>query len=217
MKKYDLIMFDMDGTLIDPKAGMSKSIQYALSQFDIIENDLSKIERFIGSPQKESYMKYYAFTEEQALKAVDFYRSYYKEFGIKQNKVYAGVKKLLESLKKKKMTLAIATLKPTPIADAIARHFELDKYFDLVVGSNPDGTRHSKTEIIAHILKNKNHPDKDTAVMIGDRKYDMIGAAENSVISIGAGYGYGAPGELERFSPARIVNSISELEKALLI
>ena len=216
MKKYDLIMFDMDGTLIDPKAGMSKSIQYTLSQFDIYEDDISKLERFIGSPQKESYMKYYSLSEEQADKAVEIYRSYYKEYGIKQNKVYAGVKDLLERLKNKKMTLAIATLKPTPIADAIARHFELDKYFDLVVGSNPDGTRHSKTEIIAHILKNKEHEADESVVMIGDRKYDLIGAGENGVCCIGAGYGYGAPGELEKLCPSCIVNSIPELEQALL-
>ena len=215
MAKYELIMFDMDGTLIDPKQGMTNAIQYTLSQFGIEEKDTGKLTNFIGMHQNEAYKNYYGFDNVSADKAVEIYRAYYKEQGIKQNKLYDGVKELLDTLKQEGRTLAIATLKPTHIAEAIIRHFNIGGYFDLVVGSKTDGSRHNKTEIIRHILDIEKNI-KSHSVMIGDRKGDIIGASANGITSIGAGYGYGSPGELEKEHPSYIVNNIGELKKVLV-
>lgn len=217
MKEY--LLFDLDGTLTDPKEGITTCVQYALKSFGIDEPDLDKLEPFIGPPLKESFMEYYHFTQEQALEAVDKYRERFQDTGIFENELYGGIHDLLRSLKAKGMHLAVASSKPTVFVERILKHFKIDKYFEVVVGSELDGTRVNKAEVMLEAL-HRFFGDKpvqfDKVYMIGDRKFDMEGARSLRIESVGVAYGYGSIEELKEAKADYIVKSVTELKKFLL-
>lgn len=210
---YSTILFDLDGTLTDPKMGITKSVQYALRKFNIIEEDLDKLEPFIGPPLANSFMELYSFSELESKKAVEFYREYFKDTGLYENELYAGMNKLLEMLINQKRVLMVATSKPTIFAEKILKYFNIDKYFDFICGSNLDGTMSDKTEIIRYIVKEKNI-NKQRTVMVGDRKHDIIGAHNNGIDSIGVSYGYGSEEELKNSKPTHIIKSVQDFVRA---
>ncbi|WP_102346108.1 HAD family hydrolase [Bacillus sp. Marseille-P3661] len=216
MDKYKVILFDLDGTLSDPKVGITKSVQYALQKMDIVESDLDKLECFIGPPLHVSFAEYYNFDEVQIPKAIDFYRERFKEKGMYENELYSKIPLLLKSLKEQGFTLVVATSKPTVFAEKILEHFNIDQYFEMIVGSYLDGTRASKTEIIQYILGKYNEHKLGDFIMIGDRKHDIIGASNTGIDSIGVTYGYGSFEELCHSKPTHIVNSVAELKGVLL-
>lgn len=206
---YSIILFDLDGTLTDPKEGITKSIQYALNKMGIIENDLEKLTPFIGPPLLQSFMEVYNFSEEEANQTLQFYRERFSVTGLFENEVYEGIEELLSNLKQSNYRLAVATSKPTVFAKRILDHFELSQYFEVIVGSELDGTRTAKGEVIAEVLKQMNiEEDKVHSVMIGDRKHDMIGALENGIDCIGVTYGYGSQEELNKANATYIVHSV---------
>jgi phosphoglycolate phosphatase len=141
----------LDGTLSDPKIGITKSVQYALRKMGIIETDLNKLDCFIGPPLQTSFAENYNFNKKNTEIAIDFYRERFKEKGMFENNLYSNIHSL-KSLKDLNFTLVVATSKPTVFSEQILIHFNIDQYFDLVVGSNLDGTRTAKTEIIQYIL-----------------------------------------------------------------
>jgi len=210
--KYTHILFDLDGTLTDPKQGITKSVQYSLSKFNIIEANLDKLEPFIGPPLADSFMEMYNFSESEATTAIAYYREYYQDKGIFDNKLYAGMKELLELLTSQQRTLMVATSKPTVFAERILDYFEINSYFQYTFGSNLDGTRIDKAEIIKHILDEQSL-NVGSTIMIGDRKYDIIGAHKNGIASIGVGYGYGSEAELSEIKPSFYVKTVQELSK----
>lgn len=216
MDKYKVILFDLDGTLSDPKVGITKSVQYALQKMDIVEPDSDKLECFIGPPLQVSFAEHYNFDEENTQKSIDFYRERFKEKGMFENELYSNISLLLKSLKEQQFSLVVATSKPTVFSEKILKYFNIDQYFDLVVGSNLDGTRTSKTEIIQYILDKYNEYKLDNFIMIGDRKHDIIGANNNGIDSIGVTYGYGSFDELNHSNPTYIVKSVEELTKLLM-
>ena len=185
MSGYDVVLFDLDGTLTDSKIGITKSVQYALSKFNIREDDLDNLESFIGPPLSESFQKHYGFEPSQAQDAVDFYREYFSTSGMYENAVYPGILDLLADLKSKRKQLIVATSKPTVFANQILNSFNLYQYFTTVVGSHLDGTRVSKTEIIAHALSTLGKSKENGAVMVGDREHDIIGAQDNRLTQLG--------------------------------
>lgn len=209
---YKYILFDLDGTLTDPKVGITKSVQYALQKKEIFESSLKELEKFIGPPLKESFMEYYSFEEKEAVQAIEDYREYFKDKGIFENEVYKGIPDMLEKLKSKGAVIAVATSKPTVFAQRIIEHFNILKYFDIIVGSNLDGTRTDKEEVIKHVLKVLEIEELDKVIMIGDRKHDVIGAKKNEIDSIGVLYGYGSMKELGEVQSTYLVNSVSELD-----
>lgn len=211
MDKYNIILFDLDGTLSDPKVGITKSVQYALQKMNIIESDINKLECFIGPPLQDSFTQYYNFDEENTQKAIDFYRERFKEIGMFENELYSNISLLLKSLKDLNFTLVVATSKPTVFAEQILVHFNVDQYFDLVVGSNLDGTRTAKTEIIKYIIDMYNDHSLAEFIMIGDKKHDIIGANNNSIDSIGVTYGYGPYEELSFSNPTYIVKCVDQI------
>lgn len=215
MSKYDLVLFDLDGTLTDPREGITKSIQYALAKFGIIEHDLDNLVKFIGPPLKDSFMKYYSFDERQAWQAVLAYREYFAVKGIFQNAVYEGIPHLLHKLKETGKKLVVATAKPTVYSEKIVEHFGLAGYFSLVAGSNLDGTRVVKAEVIRYALDEVNGGVKSGAVMVGDREHDICGARENGIDSIAVTFGYGPRAELEAAHPTYLAASVGELGKIL--
>lgn len=213
---YDIILFDLDGTITDSKLGITKSVQYSLKYFGIVENDLNKLDKFVGPPLMESFQVYYKFDEIKATEAMMKYREYYKVKGIFENEVYQRIPELLEELIKSGKKLILATSKPTVFAEEILEYFDLYKYFSFVAGSNLDGTRVNKCEVIAFALKNCEWKNLDKIVMIGDRKHDIIGARQVGIASIGVLYGYGSREEMEEEAPTNIVESVEGLKKLLL-
>lgn len=212
MKKY--VLFDLDGTLTDPGVGIVKAVQYALEKFGITETDTSQLYKFIGPPLWDSFSRYYGFSKEQADEAVRYYREYYNDEGIFENAAYEGIDGLLETLSRMGRTLVVATSKPTVSAERVLRHFGLDGYFAFVAGSEFDGTRSKKAEVIAYALANCNI-EPSQAVMVGDREHDVIGAKQNGVPTVGVLYGYGDRAELEAAGADFIVKDIGELEALL--
>lgn len=211
MAGYDVVLFDLDGTLTDSKVGITKSVQYALSKFNIREDNLDNLESFIGPPLSESFQKHYGFEPSQAQDAVDFYREYFSTSGMYENVVYPGIPDLLADLKSKRKELIVATSKPTVFANQILNTFNLYQYFTTVVGSHLDGTRTSKTEIIAHALSTLGKPKENSSVMVGDREHDIIGAQGNAIDSIAVTYGYGSLFELQRANPTHLAHAVEDI------
>jgi len=208
---YSTILFDLDGTLTDPKVGITKSVQYALSKLGIHEPDLDKVTCFIGPPLGLMFQQAYHVSPSDTRRAVDHYREYFKTDGMYGNVLYDGIPRLLEMLKREFVNLVVATSKPTVFAKKILHHFDIEQYFDHVVGSNLDGTRSAKTEIIECAMRL--YPDLATTgfVMIGDREHDIIGANGNDIDSIGVLYGYGTREEFNQAKATYVVDSVEDL------
>ncbi|MDF2938701.1 MAG: phosphoglycolate phosphatase [Paenibacillaceae bacterium] len=208
--RYTAVLFDLDGTLTDPKTGITKGVQYALAKAQITVEDLDTLECFIGPPLTVSFSEFYGFSDADAQAAVAAYREYYSVTGLYENLLYDGIRELLELLKAQGRKLIVATSKPTVFSQTILEHFQIASYFDHIVGSNLDGTLSEKAEIIAHILEH-NQLDKSSVVMIGDRKFDIIGAHANKIDSIAVGFGYGSEAELLGAEPTHYVKTVAEL------
>ncbi|MFK7905038.1 MAG: HAD family hydrolase [Chitinophagales bacterium] len=213
---YSTILFDLDGTLTDPKIGVTKAIQYALKRFDIEVVNPDELQKFIGPALIDSFQKYYSLSPKDASKAVDYYREYYSEKGVYENEVYAGIPALLKELKSLGKTLAVATAKPTFYANIVLEHFDLAHFFTEIVGSNLDNTRNKKVEIISHVLQQLKVKADFNVLMIGDREYDILGAKACGIDSIGVMYGYGSLEELKQAEPKCIVGTVEELTGILL-
>lgn len=216
MTRYKNVLFDLDGTLTDPKPGITKSVQYALNKMGIKEDDLEKLTKFIGPPLAHSFQEFYGFDEKKAWQGVEFYREYFAVKGIFENRLYEGVREFLQGLYAKGFTLAVATSKPTVFAEKILKHFDIDKYFAAVVGSNLDGSRVDKGEVIAETLNVLKIDDLEKTVMIGDRKHDIIGAHQNNLKAIAALWGYGSREEFEEAGADYVVEKVEELRLFLL-
>ncbi|MDD6266050.1 MAG: HAD hydrolase-like protein [Clostridia bacterium] len=216
MKDKKYILFDLDGTLTDPAEGITNSVIHALEGFGIYGKTKEDLLCFIGPPLDESFMKYFNMTHDEAVKAIEIYREHFAVKGLFENKVYEGVEDLLLSLKKNSKKLILATSKPGVFADRILEHFNLMKYFDLTVGSELNGDRIKKADVIAYALEKAGIENTSDCVMVGDRCHDIDGAKKNNIETIGVTYGYGSFDELTNAGAEHIVNSVSELEKLLI-
>jgi len=215
LEHYSTLLFDLDGTLTDPKIGITKSVQYSLEKMGILGISIDSLVKFIGPPLKESYAKYFSLSNEKADLAIKYYREYFSVNGLFENTLYTGIDGLLNELCKRHIVLIIATSKPTLYSKDICEHFNILKYFTAVEGSELDGARSSKVELIGYILK-KYNIDKEKVLMIGDREHDIIGAKQNSIKAIGVGYGYGGKEELVAAGADYYANSIDELSEILI-
>ncbi|WP_347722895.1 HAD family hydrolase [Lysinibacillus capsici] len=215
MKNYSVVLFDLDGTLSDSKIGITKSVQHALQKAGVMVNDLDELEPFIGPPLQVSFQEIYGFNDTQITRAIRDYRERFTERGMFENKLYEDIPALLAHLKQQGYILTIATSKPTVFAEQIIKYFQLESYFDLVVGSHLDGSRSAKGEIIAEVLQQLDSYPKEQFIMIGDRKYDLIGARENQIDAIGVTYGFGSLEELKNEEPTYIVDHVNDLLKYL--
>jgi phosphoglycolate phosphatase len=210
------ILFDLDGTLTDPKEGITKSIQYALHKMGIEVTDLDSLSKHIGPPLKEGFMEHWNMSEEEALKAVEAYREYFVPTGLYENAVYEGIDELCEELLNQGMKLIVATSKPEIYAAVILKHFGLEKYFKDICGATLDGSRTKKGDVIRYALDKNKISNSDTVAMVGDRLHDIIGAKENNIPAVGVLYGYGSIEELTEAGADYIAENLTEL-KAILI
>jgi len=215
MKKYSMIIFDLDGTLIDPVEGIINSVRYSLKYFGIEELDEVKLRRFIGPPLHESYQNIYKFSPDDAKKAVQIYREFFTKRGIFENQVYPEISSILQKLNSKKCILFVGTSKPTVFAKQILEYFKLHHLFREIVGSNLDLTRVSKNEIIDYIIKNHNIENLENLLMIGDTPYDIEGANVCGIDSVAVLYGYGTQSSIEKCKPTYTCKDIQELSKLL--
>lgn len=212
----EIILFDLDGTLTDPKIGITASVQYALGKLGVIEENLDNLIPFIGPPLIWSFMEFYNFTKQDALKAIEYYRERFSRIGLYENAVFPGIPEMLQDLRGRGMRLVVATSKPTVYSVKILEHFGLYQYFDTVIGSNLDGTRIEKGEVIAAVLDELGEVDKSKIVMVGDRKHDVIGAKENGLKVVAVSYGYGPQKELEEAKPDYIIATVKDLHNLLV-
>ena len=216
MKRYEFALFDLDGTLTDPGEGITRSVQYALAKFGIDVQNRQELFCFIGPPLHESFEVYYGFSREDAFRAVDAYREYYGVKGIFENEVYAGVRECLVALKESGVKISLATSKPEGYAKQILEHFGLDGYFDAVAGSNMDGSRTKKAEVVERALMLLGDPDLCECVMIGDREHDVLGGAAHGMDTIGVTFGYGSEQELVRAGATHIAHTPGEIVEILV-
>jgi len=205
------ILFDLDGTITDPRDGITKSVQYSLKAFGIDVADTGELIPFIGPPLRDSYRKYYGFDGGEAERAVAKYREYFAETGIFENTLYDGMDALLKSLCDAGKRLILATSKTAVFAERILKYFGIDSYFTFVSGSEWDGRRSQKGEVIRYALEQMNIVHIEKAVMVGDREYDILGAREAGMDSIGVLYGYGDRWELTGAGATWIAASVGEL------
>jgi phosphoglycolate phosphatase len=190
------ILIDLDGTLTDPRVGIVACLKYAIESMGLTPPGDRELERFIGPPLQESLASLPGIdSAEQVTRAVAFYRERFGETGMYENTVCPDIPQTLEQLTSRGATLYVATSKPTIYAARIIEHFGLSRYFRRVYGSELDGTRSNKAELIAHLLRAESLPAA-SAVMIGDRSHDMVGARANNVFAIGVLWGYGSREEL---------------------
>lgn len=216
MQHYDIILFDLDGTLTDPGLGITNAVAHALHRFGIPVPPRTELYKFIGPPLVDSFMEYYGMTKEQADTAVVYYREHYRDTGLFENVVYDGIDAMLARLTAAGKTPVLATSKPEVFARRILEHFDLDRYFRFVAGATLDGSLSTKGDVIAHALNLCQPEDLRRVVMVGDRKHDILGAKENGLDSIGVLYGYGDRPELEQAGATYIAPTVAELEALLL-
>lgn len=213
MKSFKTILFDLDGTITDPFDGITNSVIYALKKHSITPPGKKELGCFIGPPLYATFMEMFSMSREEALEAVNDYREYYADKGIFECELYPGIKELLAKLKADGKKVVLATSKPEIYANKLLQHFGIEACFDLVVGATMDSKIVEKDDIIKIALQNE---DAASAVMIGDRKFDILGAKKNGIASIGITYGYGGREELEEANADYICDSVNELIKILL-
>lgn len=210
---FDTVLFDLDGTLTDPKQGITSCVQYALAGIGIDEPELDNLTDFIGPPLKEHFMERYKLDEKTALVCVNKYRERYNPVGVYENKLYPGIDKVLAGLKSRGIRLAVASSKPTMLVEVVLEHFDLMKYFDVAAGSELDGTRTRKSDVIKYafeLLDEKGLSHKNP-IMVGDRKHDIIGAKEAGIPCMAVAYGYGSMQELTAEHPDFIAESVEAI------
>mgnify|MGYP003292127339 FL=1 len=212
---YDWLLFDLDGTLTDPFEGITRSVEYALNAFGITVADRRELASFIGPPLVESLTKQFGFTMEDAVAAVAKYREYFSVKGLYENELFEGIPELLRDCREAGYKISMATSKPTHYARIIAEHFDIARYFDAIHGSSLDGSRITKSSVVAEVVEEE-RLDPARALMIGDRRHDVEGAGEHGIRTVGVLYGYGTLEEHTAAGAAYIVKDISELRQLLI-
>ena len=210
------ILLDLDGTITNPAEGITRCFEYALNHFGIEVEDRADLEQFIGPPLRKSFMDGFGFDEEKAELAVAKYRERFLPTGMYENVVYDGMEQALQSLKQAGKVLIVATSKPEHMAKKILAHFHLDSYFDDICGSCDDAKRNEKDEVIRYALEKHAITDLNDVLMVGDRKFDVIGAEKCGLNCMGVLYGFGDREELEEAGAAYIAETVEEMARIIV-
>lgn len=213
MTRVDTVFFDLDGTLTDPKVGITRCIQYALEQVGAAVPAADDLTWCIGPPLLETFQSVLG-DDGSAKAALNHYRERFSETGLFENEVYEGIPSAMGRLADSGVSLFVATSKPQVYAERIVEHFGLAPYFEYVFGPTLDGVRSRKTDLLRYALAQIG-ASPDTAVMVGDRRHDMIGARENGVAATGVLYGYGSREELETAGAQALLSNPSDIARIL--
>ena len=211
--QYKTILFDLDGTLTDSEPGIVNSVRYALRSFGM-EAEPTTLRSFIGPPLYDSFRGTMGMSDADAKRAVDTYRVYFRDKGIFENAPYPGVPEMLEALRAAGRRLIVATSKPEVFAKRIAEHFGFAGALEGVYGADMEGKRSSKIDVIRYAMRERGITPS-SAVMVGDRKYDITGAREAGLADIGVLYGYGSREELVEAGATRLAASVADLREML--
>ena len=209
---YKAILFDLDGTLTDSGEGIMKSVQYALEKIGKPEPNLEKLRVFVGPPLLKQFMEYADLDEATGRQAVDFYRERYTPVGVYENSLYPGIEEMLAGLKARGYKLGIASSKPEHFVLIVLEYFKIKEYFDVIVGSEMDGTRTNKAEVLEEALRRFGmEKHREQVILVGDREHDILGARKAGLDCVAVSWGYGSMEELTKAEPLKIVNSAEEL------
>lgn len=211
----DHILFDLDGTLTDPAEGITGAVAYSLQKMGITPPPRKELECFIGPPLDEAYGSKFGLAGPELEQAVVYFREYFAPKGIWENELYPGIPEMLGTLKDKGFTLYVATSKPAQFATQILRHFHIDGFFTDVQGSPLTHHGLPKAEIIRMVLSGTDIAPH-AAVMVGDRKHDVLGAQQTGLSSVGVLYGYGSLEELQNAAADHIASDVPALQTILL-
>lgn len=210
MTERKCLLWDLDGTLTDPADGIVHSVQYALRHYGLWA-EREELLSFIGPPLADSFSEKFGFSEEKSREAVEIYREYFRKDGWLENAPYPGIHSLLSRLQVAGFQHYLASSKPEPLCRQILAHFELDRYFEEIAGSDFEGTRARKEQVLAWLLE-QCQISSEQALMIGDRKFDVQGAAQFAIPCIGVLWGYGSREELETAGAWKVVSDFAQLE-----
>ncbi len=216
MKKYDVIAFDLDGTLTNPERGLVAAFEYALGKMKIDYGERDSLKRFIGPPLYEEWQKVFGISAEKSAEALLVFREFYSVYGWWDNEIYDGIKDMLRALKSSGKRIILATSKPEHFAVKILDLFEISEYFDFIGGAASDKTRDRKCEVLEYSLESIGNPPKESCILVGDRKYDAEGARFVGIDSMGVLWGHGSRGEIESCGFDFIASTPSELLEFLL-
>jgi len=208
---YKNLFFDLDGTLSNPTEGIINSLKYGLAKLDIPLPSDKILQTFIGPPLKDSLMHEVGLAENVADKAIQYFREYFAEKGLYENYLYRGIPELLAVLSQE-YNLFVATSKPEKYAKQILEHFALSQYFTGIYGATMDSTRSKKGDVICYALASETITDLATCLMIGDTKYDIYGAHENGIASVGVLWGMGDKASLEQAQATFIIEKPNNLK-----
>lgn len=219
MKKYDIIAFDLDGTLTNPEDGLLSAFVYAFKKLGVDAGDRESLKRFIGPPLYDEWQAEFGWSFEEASAAVEVFREYYNVYGWWDNRVYPGIPEMLAELRNAGKRLVVATSKPEETAVKVLRLFGLDKYFDCIAGASMNGSEDLKWQILSRAIKSVGGTPEE-CILVGDRKFDAEGAIQVGCDSIGAIWGHGSMDELLdsgfvylAAEPADVVETVLEGDK----
>ena len=215
---YSYLLFDLDGTITESGPGIMNSVRYTLKKMGFAELPSGTLEKFVGPPLADSFMKYAGMSQEEATQAISCYREYYTSKGIFENSVYPGVEEMLQKLKENGFVLALSTSKPELFAKKILEHFQINQYFSAICGASMDEKRVAKAEVIRYTLDTLklSESQKGEILMVGDREHDVFGAKENGLDCLGVLYGYGDREELEQAGAKYIADTASDVADILI-
>ena len=205
------LLFDLDGTLTDPALGITSAAQYALCKMGIEVADRTTLTWLIGPPLIGSFEEGFGMTNLQALEALKHYREYFSERGIFENEIYPGIRELLSELCESGTKVVLATSKPDVYSKRILEHFDIDKYFYFLAANTLTESRPEKSDVISYAIESCKIKAPTEAVMVGDRKYDILGGKMFGLVTVGTSYGFGGREELLSAGADGIADTVDEL------
>lgn len=216
MPYFTHVLFDLDGTLTDPRLGIGNSLRYALRQMQIDGYSDQVLEKFIGPPLQHGFKTLFGMNERNTNLAVEHFRTYFGSKGLFENVPYQGIMEILEELHFSGKKIYVVTSKLEKFARIIMEHFGFDRYLDDLQGAEPTGEHSGKGLLISQLMERNRIVASSSVVMVGDTHYDIVGAKENAISSIGVTYGFGTPETLNPCEPDYLAGSVEELAELLL-
>lgn len=217
MSNFDAVLFDFDGTVADTGEGVFLCVRYAIDAHGLEQPSDGDIRKFIGLPMIVSYHTLYPqLSDDEVQSLMQSYREKYAEVGLYKYKLYDGITELLKKLNENGIKTAVASSKPQEALENIVKVSGIDKYFDCIVGADRNYTDSDKATIVEEAIKRTGVTDKSRVLMVGDRKYDIVGAHKAGIACAAVLFGYGSQEEFDEYRADYVVNSFKEVEKIVL-
>ncbi len=216
MKNYDYIFFDLDGTLTESGPGISRGVAAALETIGIKEDREEVLQSFVGPPLLQRFQEVYGVDPETGERLIAAYREYYSKQGVFENRVYDGIRETLQRLTDAGKKLAIASNKPGMYVNVVLEQYDLARYFVLVSAADASDNRMSKTDMLEYAISVLGITDRSKVLLVGDRKYDAVGARECGIDCLGVLYGYGSREELEENGVTAFAETASDIADRIL-